>query len=47
MVKSVVREHHWAPEVIGALFFDAQDYLGLQYWYEDVKEVSDSLNKKK
>jgi hypothetical protein len=47
MVKSVVREHHWAPEIIGALFFDAEDRFGLEYWYTDVKEVHEQLTKKK
>jgi hypothetical protein len=46
MVKSVVREHHWAPSQVGALYFDAIDYEGLVYWYEDVKEVDESLKEK-
>lgn len=45
MVKSVVREYHWAPEVVGALFFDAEDYKGLGFWYNDAKEVSESITK--
>lgn len=45
MVKSVVREHHWAPSEVGALYFDYQDYYGLIYWYEDVKEVDKELRK--
>lgn len=47
MVKSVVREHHWPPDVIGGLFVDAVDRSGLEYWYIDVMEVHKELNKKK
>lgn len=38
MVKSVVRNYHWTPDIIGSLFFDAEDYEGLEYWYNDVVE---------
>lgn len=47
MVKSIVREHHWPPDIISGLFFDAEDYQGLVYWYEDVREVDASLKEKK
>lgn len=47
MIKSVVREHHWAPSVVGALYFDNEDYLGLEYWYNDVTETVKALEKKK
>lgn len=47
MVQSVVREHHWAPSEVGALYFDAQDYQGLEYWYNDVKKVSDEIKNPK
>ncbi len=39
MIKTVVREHNWPPNDIGGFFIDRQDYLGLEFWYEDVKEV--------
>ncbi len=45
MIKSVVREHHWPPSVIGGLFLD-EGIDGLIFWFNDVKEVSDSLTKK-
>jgi hypothetical protein len=35
----IVREQHWAPEQVGALYFDGQDYQGLLFWYNDVIEV--------
>jgi hypothetical protein len=40
MIKSVVREFHWPPEVIGGFFIDDQDYKGLEYWYDDVREIN-------
>lgn len=46
MVKSVVREHHWPPDIIGGLYFDAIDYEGLVYWYQDVKEVDEGIREK-
>lgn len=39
MIKEVVREHHWLPNEIGSLFIDSQDYLGLVYWSQDVRDV--------
>lgn len=46
MIKSIVREHHWPPDIIGGLFVDNLDYHGLIYWYEDVKELSEELKPK-
>lgn len=46
MIKSVVREHHWAPATIGALYFDAEDREGLEYWYNDIIEVDKKLKEK-
>ncbi|KKN59924.1 hypothetical protein LCGC14_0536740 [marine sediment metagenome] len=46
MIKSVVREHHWPPNIIKNLYLDKEDYQGLEYWYDDVKEVNDNLKKK-
>jgi len=40
MVKSVVREHHWSPAHVGDLFIDQIDYLGLEFWYEDVIDMN-------
>ena len=36
MVKTVVRAHHWDPEIIENLYLDDTDFLGLLYWYNDV-----------
>lgn len=46
MIASVVREHHWAPDQIGALFIDSQDYQGLEFWYDDVMEMTAEIKKK-
>jgi len=46
MIKSVVREHHWTPDKIDSLYLDSRDHHGLEYWYNDVKEVSASLKPK-
>jgi len=42
-MKSVVRNHHWAPEIMGALYFDSQDIHGLLYWYADVIQAEKDL----
>lgn len=39
MIASVVREYKWSPDIIGDLFFDAEDYFGLVYWYNDIEEI--------
>lgn len=46
MIKSVVREHKWIPEVIDKLFLDDYDHRGLLYWYNDIDEVNKELKKK-
>lgn len=46
MFVSLVREYHWPPSVLEGLFFDREDYMGLVFWYEDLKEVSDSIKSK-
>jgi hypothetical protein len=43
MIKSVVREHHWSPKQLGDLFLDSIDYLGLEYWYNDVLAVDQEI----
>lgn len=36
----------WSPTEIGDLFIDAQDYMGLEFWYNDIKEVTEVIKKK-
>jgi hypothetical protein len=43
MFVSLTREHHWPPSVLEGLFFDAEDYKGLFFWYEDLKQVHKEL----
>jgi hypothetical protein len=46
MIKTVVREHHWCPDQIGKLKLDDEDYLGLEFWYNDVITVINELKPK-
>ncbi len=47
MVKSVVRQYNWTPEIINSLYLDDADYFGLKWWYKDVLEVTEQLKSKK
>jgi len=46
MIKTVVREHHWTPAIIESLYLDDTDFLGLEYWYNDVRETNENLKSK-
>jgi hypothetical protein len=46
MVKTIVRTFHWTPEVINGLYCDDIDHFGIEYWYNDCKEVNEKLNEK-
>lgn len=46
MVKSVVREFKWSPEVIDNLYLDNADHHGLYFWYEDVLQIQKDFKKK-
>jgi hypothetical protein len=39
-IKSVVRCYFWTIKDIENLYLDAVDYQGLEYWYEDAKEMN-------
>jgi hypothetical protein len=47
MIRNVVREHSWSPDIIGDLFIDDQDYRGLEYWDTDVVKLNKELQPKK
>ena len=47
MVRSVAREFHWPPDVLGGFFVDDIDYNGLEYWYNDCVEMSKEIKEKK
>lgn len=36
MIKTVVGQYHWPPDIIGGLYYDKQDYHGLPWWYDEV-----------
>lgn len=46
MVQTVVREHHWPPDKFKKLYLDDTDYLGLEFWYNDVIHVGKELKNK-
>lgn len=46
MIKSVVREHHWSPRIVGDFFIDGEDYDGLEFWYTDLVEAHKELKSK-
>lgn len=45
MVTSVVGHYKWSPFVIGDLFIDAEDELGLEFWYNEVDRMVKELPK--
>lgn len=47
MIASVAREYKWPPEVLGGLFFDAEDYEGLEFWYNDIKQMHKEIKSAK
>lgn len=40
-ILSVALEHHFTPAVIDALFADAVDYHGLDWWYDEIEKKSE------
>lgn len=34
-----MRDMKWSPEIIGDLFFDAEDYHGIEFWYNDIAQT--------
>lgn len=46
MVKTVIREHHYSPQVIDGLYLDDIDYHGLVWLYNDIKQVHSELKEK-
>ena len=45
MLGNVIDEYKWSPEIIGDLFFDAEDYMGLWYWNDRITETNKELKK--
>ena len=46
IITTVVMNLNWPPETIGGLFCDTIDYLGLEFWYEKIKEEHERIPKK-
>lgn len=46
MIVSVVNEYHWHFKIIDEMYIDCQDHAGLEYWYNEIVEMSKKLNKK-
>jgi hypothetical protein len=46
MIKSVVREHHFSPFEINDFYLDGIDFYGLEFYYEDIKELNSELKMK-
>lgn len=46
MVKSVIRAHHYPPDIVDKLFLDDQDHHGIEWLYNDLKEEQKDLTKK-
>ena len=40
MVKNVINEYKWSPQIIGDFFFDAEDHLGLWYWQDEIEKMN-------
>jgi hypothetical protein len=47
MIKSVMREHHWTFLIIDELYMDEDDHRGIQFIYNDIKEVTEEMKVKK
>ncbi len=39
VIKSVVNHYKWTPKEVSKLYCDDFDFLGLMYWYEQVKDI--------
>jgi hypothetical protein len=41
MIRSVVREHHWPPDIIGGFYVDGDMYDSLEFWFDDVVNTNE------
>lgn len=44
MIKSIVNEYHWPPNIINEMYCDDFDYKGIKYWYDNLKEMHKKLD---
>jgi hypothetical protein len=47
MIKSIVYEYHWTPEVISNLYVDDLDFKGIVYWYEELRRIDKEMKNNK
>lgn len=45
MFRTVVREYHWSPAIVGDFYIDDIDLEGLEFWYNDILEMHDQLKR--
>lgn len=43
IIRTVVREHKWSPDIIGDLFYDNDDYHGIKFWADDIRDLHEQL----
>lgn len=43
---TVSGEFKWLPKQMGSFFIDAQDYDGIEMWYNRVKDLKEELTPK-
>jgi hypothetical protein len=46
MILNLIREYHWAPDIIGALYVDRVDYKGVELLHDDLVKMHSELKKK-
>jgi hypothetical protein len=45
MFRTVVREYHWSPAIVGDFYIDDMDVEGLEFWYNDIIEMHEAIKK--
>jgi len=45
MVKTIIREYNWTPEIIDKMYLDDWDYHGIIWHYNDIVEVNKEIQK--
>ncbi len=43
MIYTVGMQQRWPPEQFDSLYLDAQDYHGLEYWYNNVAQYAKEI----
>lgn len=46
MIKTICRSFDWAsPMIVNDMYCDEEDYFGIGFWYNDVKEQHEEIEK--